>query len=252
MENRKNEASSNVTLRKSSISLIKRAIIFGKTYLALAIILSLIAAGLGFGVLRTLTHILGINNKIPVLGTGITLLKVTFGLQAVIVLATPVIILFVYDLNNGVLEYLISLGMNQRNIYMYYLRGAIFMTLLYSLVFAGINFIFDFILSWPENIITLSLVLLLFSMLSLSVVAFMITCMMMFSSLQKHRNGADQPLGLMVGGLVGEFPTLIFAILFTFRIAAMAEIFQSLVIILVFISLYSLSGKLIKREKFLP
>ena len=47
----------------------------------------------------------------------------------ILIFATPVILLYVYDKNNGVLEYLLSLGWNQSDIFKRYLKAALFLAL---------------------------------------------------------------------------------------------------------------------------
>jgi hypothetical protein len=44
---------------------------------------------------------------------------------AAVIFTTPVLLLFVYDKNNGVLEYFLSLGMTQGDVYRRYLKAAL-------------------------------------------------------------------------------------------------------------------------------
>src|SRR5208283_5119828 len=66
---------------------------------------------------------------------GIPLLAVPFTVLPMMMLTTPMVILFIYDKNNGVLEYLLSLGMTQRDIYTRYLKAALLLVLLLSIIF---------------------------------------------------------------------------------------------------------------------
>src|SRR5208283_5693539 len=68
-------------------------------------------------------------------GLGTPLLALPLDMVPVLMLATPVVLLFVYDKNNGVLEYLLSLGMTQRDIYMRYIKAALLLAFVFSIIF---------------------------------------------------------------------------------------------------------------------
>jgi hypothetical protein len=163
-------------------------------------------------------------------------------------LTIPVILLFVYDKNNGVLERFLSLGLNQADIYKRYLKASLWL----ALTFLPIIIILYVAIG---SAVGIDLTLLLKAsgvlvLLALSVVTLLAMSMMAFSSLQKQRVGANQPLGLGIGGLV-VIPYYIIPIVFP-RDAIFIELGVALVIGAVSIALLILSSKLISREKLLP
>ncbi len=238
--------------RSPTVTTAKRALGFGKTYIVIAIFFTLIATSFSYGVFSAFTKVLNFDGSLANAVTHLTFIEVPLGLIAELMLVTPIIILFVYDKNNGVLEYLLSLGMTQRDIYMHYLKAALLIASLYLVVFVTVNLAFSYLLSGLKNIAVISTVLFLVIIMAISVIAFVITVMMIFSSLQKPRAGGNQPLGLSIGSFVGALPSLLFTFTLSFNKAIIAEIALAIVITLAFFSLFILSDKLIKREKFLP
>ena len=57
-------------------------------------------------------------------------LPVSFMSLGLLIFTIPVTLLYVYDKNNGVLEYLLSLGWNQSDIFKQYLKAALFLALI--------------------------------------------------------------------------------------------------------------------------
>jgi uncharacterized membrane protein len=62
------------------------------------------------------------------------LIPVNFMSFGMLMFPAPVIMLYIYDKNNGVLEYLLSLGWNQRDIFKQYLKAALFLALVLFIV----------------------------------------------------------------------------------------------------------------------
>jgi hypothetical protein len=188
----------------------------------------------------------GANSKL-----GLPLLAVPFSVLPMMMLTTPMVILFVYDKNNGVLEYLISLGMTQRSIYKRYLKAALVVAVSYLLVFGTLNLLYSFAQFGTIYLSTMLMILGIGALIAVSTVAFIMTMMMIFSSLQKARNGGNQPLALTLG-LVGVFPGYFIPFIFSYNTAIVVEIIQAGIIAAVALILFLLSPSLIKREKFLP
>lgn len=163
-------------------------------------------------------------------------------------LTTPVMLLFVYDKNNGVLEYLLSLGKDQTDVFMAYLKAAILL--------ASIMFLCEIVVYIAVGVLigvslaTLLLVSGLILALSLSAVSFVTVVMMAFSSLQKQRVGANQPLGTGLGVFL-VMPS-VFIPLASSSIAVLAELVYSITVIVVGLAALVAAGKLISREKLLP
>ncbi len=166
-------------------------------------------------------------------------------------LTTPMVILFVYDKNNGVLEYLISLGMTQRDIYTRYLKAALLIGASYLLIFGALNMMYSFVLFGTTYLSTMLIILSIGALIAVSTVAFMMTMMMIFSSLQKSRNGGNQPLAITLG-IVGFLPGYFIPFIFSYNTALAVEILQGAIIGGVAILLIVMSSSMINREKFLP
>jgi magnesium-transporting ATPase (P-type) len=178
------------------------------------------------------------------------LLSVSFMSFGLLMFTTPVILLYVYDKNNGVLEYLLSLGWNQSDVFRQYLKTALFLALT---LFTGVavTVLIAGAIAGSKAVFVLNLLMLfLTAFLGFSVVSLVTVAMMTFSSLQKQRVGANTPLA-MVLGVVFIFPTfylsflgfiLEFAVVLSLCILAGA---LSAVLLL-------LSSRLVRREKMLP
>jgi len=217
----------------------RRALGITKTYIVMAVFFSVLAIAVWGNVMYVGSS------------TGTPLLAVPLDMVPLLMLATPVVLLFVYDKNNGVLEYVLSLGMSQRDIYMRYLKAALLVTFVFSIIFAPAVLAYTYATQGAGTVATILPIPLLAIPFSLSVVAFMVTAMMAFSSLQKTRAGSNQPLGLIVGWLI-TIPAYLVPFIFSFEAAIYADLaIAAIIAVVVFIFLMA-SEKLIRREKFLP
>ncbi|MHB1869019.1 MAG: hypothetical protein ACYCPP_08750, partial [Nitrososphaerales archaeon] len=119
----------------SSFMIAKRSLTLSKTYVVISIVLSIM--GIAFA---NIGHaILGLNlgqipstqlqnsNPLQVV-SALPLIAIPLMVFSALTFTTPVMLLYVYDKNNGVLEYFLSLGMNQSDIYKSYLKAAIILT----------------------------------------------------------------------------------------------------------------------------
>ena len=162
--------------------------------------------------------------------------------------ATPVVLLFVYDKNNGVLEYLLSLGISQRDIYMQYLKA--------GLMLAGAIGVLDIILDVIAGTLfraggpVLIEIPILAIALDVSVVSLVTLIMMSFGSLQKQRVGSNQLLGTSVGALL-VMPTFYIPLLLP-SIAFWLDLGLACVIAGLSVVIFIASSRLIRREKLLP
>jgi hypothetical protein len=131
--------------------------------------------------------------------SALPLLAIPLMTTSALTLSIPVILLFVYDKNNGVLERFLSLGMNQADIYRRYLKASVLLILVFLPVALASNMLAGFLNGTNTNILLqVSGLIVLFTF---SVVTLVTISMMTFSSLQKERVGASQPIG------VGKFIT---------------------------------------------
>ena len=182
-------------------------------------------------------------------GTSLSLLSVALTAVAAVTLTTSVILLYVYDKNNGVLEYFLSLGMNQGDIYKRYLKAGVILVSLLMIAVAVANVAVGLILRGDLTVPLEASALA--AALSLSLVSFDTMAMMTFSSLQKPRAGANQPLGLALGGLL-VFPAYLTAFILPFIGVVVVDLAEAVVIAALAIALFVFSSKLISREKLLP
>jgi hypothetical protein len=178
---------------------------------------------------------------------GVPFLAVPFQTLASYLFCTPVLMLFVYDKNNGVLEYLLSLGMNQRDIYRQYLKAA----LILAGALVSFDIVIDVVIGLVEGTAGLTLgIAVLVAVFALSAVSLGTLLMMSFSSLQKQRMGSNQPLGMTLGALV-VFPSYFLPLAFP-SFAFWIDLTLAGVVAVLSLVTFSLSTRLIKREKLLP
>ena len=160
----------------------------------------------------------------------------------------PVVMLFVYDKNNGVLEYLLSTGLDQLDIFKGYVKASLTLAT-YLLVFATIfNTAIGFILRTSPSLLA-SMAVLTFA-IGISEVFLVTVCMVAFSSLQKTPMGANQPLGVVIG-IIPMFPALILPLAFP-TYAIVVDLLIAVITLLVSLALLLSIGRLILREKLLP
>ncbi|MGD0729005.1 MAG: hypothetical protein ABR981_02930 [Candidatus Micrarchaeaceae archaeon] len=252
----------------STITTARRAFGISKIYIVIAIVFTIIAITVwNPGIYQqinsknsTVSNSLT-NNTIALNSTsagrnatqfsGISLIAVPLDIVPVLMIITPVILLFVYDKNNGVLEYFLSIGKTQKDIYMQYLKAALLLASVYLLIFVPADMIYTRLTygAIPANNFTLiPLVVIPFAF---AVVAFMTTCMMAFSTLQKTRAGSNQPLGLIIGW-VSTAPGYLVAFVLSFTIGIYADLSIAAIIAAISLAMLISSDKLIKREKLLP
>jgi hypothetical protein len=178
------------------------------------------------------------------------LIPVSFLSLGIVMVPMPVILLYVYDKNNGVLEHLLSIGWNQNDIFKQYLKAALFMALTVFVTESAVVLIASAIAGSLAVFLLDVLMLLLTGFLGLSVVSFTIMAMIAFSSLQKQRTGGNAPLAMGLG-TVFIIPTFYLVFLgFTLEFLVVLSI-ASLAGALS-LTLLVLSSRLIRREKMLP
>jgi hypothetical protein len=184
-------------------------------------------------------------------GSGVPLLALPLDVIPVITILTPVVMLFVYDKNSGVLEYLLSLGMTQRDIYMRYLKAALLLVIIFSVFFVPATFAFGYAAYGAGAVATILPIPFIAILFSLAVTAFMIMAMMAFSALQKTKAGSNQPLGLVIG-ILCTAPAYLVPFVFQFETGIYADLAIAAIIAIIASFFLISSEKLIRREKFLP
>ena len=177
-----------------------------------------------------------------------SLITIPLGTLPAVMLATPIILLFVYDKNNGMLEYFLSLGMRQTEIYTSYLKAALLLIAILLIIMTPIYIAVGYLYHMP--LLSAEIMALMIPM-SFVNVSFMMVSMFAFSTLQKTRTGSNQPIGMLLG-VAWILPGILLALLLPASAAVIAELALIAVVGLLTLTMLRLSGKLINREKLLP
>lgn len=228
----------------------KRSVSLTKSYPIIGVVLSLVGLGL--------SGLSGALRSIPTTGpagaaqggdiaAAVPYLAVPLQALAALLFATPVLLLFVYDKNNGVLEYLLSLGMTQRDIYRQYLKAALILAAVIVAFGAVVDLVSGAVLG--DLALTAGIAVLVVAM-GVSAVSFGTILMMSFSSLQKQRVGSNQPLGMTIGVFL-VLPTYILPFVAP-EYAFPVDLVLAGIIVTLSLATYFVAGRLISREKLLP
>jgi len=224
----------------------KRSVKLSRTYFILGIVLAVY----GIIISNIITLIpSGSATPAPVdLAKNFPLLSVAMLSLSSVLFSLPVVMLFVYDKNNGVLEYLLSTGLDQLDIFKGYVKA--------SLTLAVYLLVFSIILNTSVGVVLGTSLYLLASIAALtfaigiSEVFLVSVCMVAFSSLQKTPMGANQPLGVIVG-VIPMFPPLILPLVFPVY-GVVFDLLIAAITLIVSLALLLSIGRLILREKLLP
>jgi hypothetical protein len=225
---------------------LKRSVRLSKTYFILGIVLTI------YGIfMSNLMSIIPPESATPApidLSNNFPVLSVALLSLSALLFSLPVVMLFVYDKNNGVLEYLLSTGLDQLDIFKGYVKA--------SLALSACLLVFAIILNSAVGVflgtslgLLVSIAVLTFA-IGISEVFLVTVCMVAFSSLQKTPMGANQPLGVVIG-IIPMFPALILPLAFP-EYAVIIDLLIAAVILLISVALLLSIGRLILREKLLP
>lgn len=227
-----------------STQVFKRSARMGLGYVVLSLLMGIfLTVGLNVG--ATVGNVSSGNGNIVPLGDLLGLLVVPMGALVGLVITTPVYLLFVNDKNAGVLEYLLAVGMDQREVFLGYLKAAVMLSLVAMVPVVLINTAF---MSSGLGLTLLGGALALAT--GVSDVALVTVLMTAFSSMQRRPTGMNSPLGISIGVflLLPEF--LLLSVLGTAILWVEGAVAAGLLVAAVFF-LFSL-GRLVKREKLLP
>jgi len=236
------------------ILIAKRSISLSKEYIIVSVGLSAVAVSLGS--IGSLFNGLSSTSTIPSSGSSgaidlqsaFPLISVPLMVFSALAFTTPVLLLYVYDKNNGVLEYFLSLGMDQGDVYRSYLKASLYLAGILLVFEIPSNALVGLIAGVNHNIIVE--IATLTPVIALSAVSFVTIVMMAFGSLQKQRVGSNQPLGIAIGVFL-VLPT--YAMPFVFpNSAVLGDLSVASVVTVLAIVMFFLASRLIKREKLLP
>jgi hypothetical protein len=228
----------------------KRSVSLAKTYVGLGVVI----ATFGIVIQNLIPNLVQANSSgnpraLPIqIQSVFPLLSLPLIVLSTITVTTPVFLLFVYDKNNGVLEYLLSLGMDQMDVFNAYLKASLLIGSILLLCEIVVDVIIGIFAGVSSTIlVTVSV---LAPVIGLSIVSFVTIIMMAFSSLQKPRIGANQPLGIGTGVLLA-MPSIVIPLVFS-SVAIFAELIFSIAIAMLSMGTLFLVSRLIQREKLLP
>jgi len=221
-----------------------RSVRMGVSYVILSFALGLILTitfnfAVRFG--PTLPGSQGLGNVNGLLG----MMVVPFAAVAGLLITTPVYLLFVNDKNVGVLEYLLAVGMDQRDIFWGYLKAALLLSLVVMIPMVTLNALFA--KGGPAVSAAAGGLALVTGASDVALVTVLMTA---YSSLQRKPTGMNSPVGITIGVLlvIPEFFLIALvgaAILWVDSAVALGILATSMVLLL------SLD-RLVKREKLLP
>jgi hypothetical protein len=226
----------------------KRSVKLSRTYFIMGVLMSV------FGTATSNMYSLIPADLLNIEGTSIDLMNsmplasVSFLSLSALMFSMPVMMLFVFDKNTGVLEYLLSTGLSQFDVYTGYVKAssslAIILLTFSNVLNTAIGIYIGTDLGFLATIVVLTFAV------GLSGVLLGAVSMMAFSSFQKTQLGANQPLGIAIG-MVPVLPALLVS--FIFPLYALVIIISIAVVTLLFsLALLIFSGRLIPREKLLP
>ena len=184
----------------------------------------------------------------PDVGAYLSLIPVPIVCIGGLIAATPVSLLFVHDKDNGTLEYLLSMGFDQRDVFRAYLAASLFLGLPPLVVGGVASGVVALLLGRG---VELAATLVVCSLaLGAAVVGLVTVLMSAFSALQRQPVGMNQPLGISIGAFV-----LVGALLAPLAAGSLAIAFElglSAIVAGISLALLAATPKLIRREKMLP
>jgi hypothetical protein len=216
--------------------------------------------GIGYVIIGTLTGILvtaamdvaARYASVPVsgvqsgdIGAALGLLVIPLAALGGLIVTTPVYLLFVNDKNVGVLEYLLAVGMGQRDVFQGYLKAALLLSMIAVVPAVLLNLVLS-----PAGLTEavegggLALVT------GVADVALVTVLMTSFSSMQRKPTGMNSPLGIGVGVFI-LLPELVLFTAFGTAILWL-DLVVALAIMIVAMALLLSLDRLISREKLLP
>ena len=229
-----------------SVLTARRGLKLGLSYVVLSFILLIPVVVLSSAqVLNLPTH--GLPAEVD-LSVYLSLLSVPLVSLTGVMASMPVSLLFVHDKDNGTLEYLLSLGMDQTDIFKGYLGASVLLGSILLVVGLLVEIASELVSGIGLGLIAIQVVLSV--TLGYSVIALVSVLMTAFSSLQKQPVGANQPLGIALGALVLVATMIVPAIVPS--LALVIELGIAALVTLLTLSMLFLSGRLIRREKMLP
>jgi hypothetical protein len=216
----------------------------GISYVIMAVVMVVLLTGLFTGIARlggSIPSATPVANIVETLG----FMVVPFGAFVALLITTPIYLLFVADKNTGLLEYLLAVGMGQRDIFRGYLKASFLLSLV------GIGPMILLNLAIAGSGLTNAVIADGLSLLTgLSDVALVTVLMTAYSSMQRKPTGMNSPVGISIG-IVLVLPEF-FLISLLGRAIIWLDLAIGLAIFAASAFLLASINKIIVREKLLP
>ena len=228
----------------------KRSTRLSKSYIFIGAITTIYGVVLA-NLMTVIPSIVPANMDTPIpidLTSNFPLLSIALLSMSAVLFALPVVMLYVYDKNNGVLEYLLSTGLDQIDIFKGYVKASLVLATYLLVIVVILNTAVGVLLG--TSLTLLATIAALTFAIGISEVFLVSVCMVAFSSLQKTPMGANQPLGIIVG-VVPMFPALLLPIAFP-TYAIVVDLTIAAITLLASLALLLSTSRLIHREKLLP
>jgi hypothetical protein len=226
----------------------KRSVKLSRTYFIMGVLMSVFGTATSNMYSLIPADLLNIEGTSIDLMNSMPLVSVSFLSLSALMFSMPVMMLFVFDKNTGVLEYLLSTGFSQFDVYVGYVKASSSLAIILLTFSNVLNTAIGIYMGTDLGLLA-TIVVLTFAV-GLSGVLLGAVSMMAFSSFQKTQLGANQPLGIAIG-MVPVLPALFVAFIFP-SYALVIIILIAVVTLLTSLGLLLLSGRLIPREKLLP
>ena len=164
----------------------------GISYVILAVVLGLILTGV-FGIGLRAAGTAAATQGVDVTSL-LGFLVVPFIAIVGMMISTPVYLLFVADKNTGLLEYLLAVGMGQRDVFLGYLKASLLLSIVGTAPMMALNLAVGGG-GFSRALIVDGLGL----VTAIADVALVTVLMTSFSSMQKKPTGMNSPIGISIG-----------------------------------------------------
>ncbi|MDV3244344.1 MAG: hypothetical protein LYZ66_04120 [Nitrososphaerales archaeon] len=216
----------------------------GLSYVVLSLVMAVFLT-VSFGIAGRAGNIVASNGQVLDFGSTLSYIVVPFAAIFGLLITTPTYLLFVNDKNTGVLEYLLAVGMSQRDVFKGYLKAALMLSLVAILPALAINAALS-----SSGIVGAGLaggLALVTGLADVSMVTFLMTA---FGSMQRKPTGMNSPVGITIG-IVIVMPELLLQFVLGAAIVWL-DLAIALAVLVTAAVLLSSVDKLIMREKLLP
>lgn len=168
----------------------------GIMYVVLSLILATFIT-FSFAVGARAGNVVGTNGQVFDFRSVFGLMLIPFVAIFGLIITTPTYLLFVNDKNAGVLEYLLAVGMSQRDIFKGYLKAALALSLIPMMPALVVNMVSSN--SGPLYSLGTGGLAVVTGLADVALVTFLMTG---FSAMQRKPTGMNSPLGITIGVLL--------------------------------------------------